>query len=162
MPSPTVAAPRSAGRISRPPPPTPQNRLPVEDTDTIVLATVEDITGDTIFLTRSFAPPDLSLNVEYPKSKWDKLQMAVGNVMDHTVGGRHDLVSLEDVSDATILHNLRLRQNKQIIFTAIGPVLVVVNPYEPVPICGPDHLKELSKGVRRLPTPPFPGSSRIS
>ena len=119
-------------------------RLPVEDTDTIVLATVDDITGGTIFLSRKFAPPHLGTTVELTQAQFDKLSVAVGNVMDHTINGNHDLVALEDVSDATILHTLRLRLEKKMIFTAIGPVLVVVNPYQPVPACSPDALKKLT------------------
>jgi len=109
-----------------------------------VLATVDDITGGTIFLSRKFAPPHLTTTVELTQAQFDKLSVAVGNVMDHTINGNHDLVALEDVSDATILHTLRLRIEKKMIFTAIGPVLVVVNPYQPVPACSPDALKKLT------------------
>ena len=34
-----------------------------------------------------------------------------------------------------LLHTLRLRYARDDIFTAIGPVLIVVNPYKPVRVC---------------------------
>ena len=57
---------------------------------------------------------------------------------------------LEDVSDATILHTLRLRLDQKKIFTSIGPVLVVVNPYQPVEGCGEKALQRLTAEVRPL------------
>ena len=115
--------------------------LPVEDTDQIVLATVDDINDGSVFMTRLHAPPHIkNLTVEMAKDKFEKLAIAVGNVMNPG----HDLVLLDDVSDATILHTLRLRLDQKKIFTSIGPVLVVVNPYQPVEICGEKALQRLT------------------
>eukprot|EP00320_Phaeocystis_rex_P000214 CAMPEP_0119057708 /NCGR_PEP_ID=MMETSP1178-20130426/2102_1 /TAXON_ID=33656 /ORGANISM="unid sp, Strain CCMP2000" /LENGTH=1078 /DNA_ID=CAMNT_0007038565 /DNA_START=76 /DNA_END=3312 /DNA_ORIENTATION=- len=115
--------------------------LPVEDTDQTVLATVEDFQDDSVFLTRLHAPPHIkNLTVELTNAQFEKLPVAVGNVMSPG----EDLVLLEDVSDATILHTLRLRLDQKKIFTSIGPVLVVVNPYQPVESCGEKNLTRLT------------------
>lgn len=66
-------------------------------------------------------------------------------------------VLLEDVSDATILHTLRLRLDQKKIFTSIGPVLVVVNPYQPVEACGEKALARLTAEVH----PPFPAAAPV-
>ena len=64
-------------------------RLPVEDTDQIVLATVDDINDGSVFMTRLHAPPHIkNLTVEMAKDKFEKLAIAVGNVMNPG----HDLV----------------------------------------------------------------------
>ena len=56
-----------------------------------------------------------------------------------------DLVGLMDPREWTMLHNLRERYEKDTIFTNIGPVLVAINPYKPVPCCKSATLAELSR-----------------
>ena len=41
-----------------------------------------------------------------------------------------DMVKMEEVNDATILHNLRHRFKIGDIYTKIGPILVSINPFE--------------------------------
>jgi myosin heavy subunit len=48
-----------------------------------------------------------------------------------------DMVKMEDVNEATILHNLRLRFAEQRIYTGIGDVLVSLNPFQNLPIYEP-------------------------
>ena len=52
-----------------------------------------------------------------------------------------DMVKMEDVNEATILHNLRLRFATARIYTGIGDVLVSVNPFQTLPIYGPDEVE---------------------
>ncbi|KEG14370.1 myosin IB heavy chain [Trypanosoma grayi] len=47
--------------------------------------------------------------------------------------GVEDLVLLPQLSDKTIMENLRLRHSKDIIYTSIGPVLLTVNPFKKIP-----------------------------
>ena len=70
-------------------------------------------------------------------------------------------VLLEDISDATILHTLRLRLDQKKIFTSIGPVLVVVNPYQPVEACGQKALARLTAEVPP-PSPRPPAPARLA
>ena len=125
----------------------------MEDTDQVVLATVEDFHSGSVFLQRLHAPPHIkNLTVEVENAKFEKLAVAVGNVLNPG----EDLVLLEDVSDATILHTLRLRLGQGKIFTSIGPVLVVVNPYQPVECCNDKTLKRLTDEVPPPPLSPTP------
>ena len=115
----------------------------MSDTDTVVLATVNDIDDGTIVVERLFTPPDqpdISRIVKLTADEFDTLAVVVGDPMNPG----DDLCQLEDVSDATILHTLRLKLVQEKIFTAIGPVLIVVNPYKPVDICAPDVLDQMS------------------
>ena len=41
-----------------------------------------------------------------------------------------DMVKMEDVNEATILHNVRMRFEKDLIYTNIGTILVSVNPFK--------------------------------
>ena len=92
-------------------------------------------------LHRLLAPQRMpSLDVEVTAEEFSKLSLALGDVMNPG----DDLVVLEDVSESTILHSLRLRLDKDQIFTGIGPVLVVVNPYRPVECCSDKSLSDLT------------------
>ena len=126
--------------------------LPVKDEDLSVLATVVDIRSDgSILLERLHAPEDMpSLTVEVTGAEFAKLSLAYGDVMNPG----DDLVLLEDISDATILHTLRLLLERDMIFTGIGPVLVVANPYKPVACCSDEYLKKMTlDSIRMKPMP---------
>ncbi len=41
-----------------------------------------------------------------------------------------DMVRMEEVNDATILHNLQLRFAADLVYTNIGTILVSVNPFK--------------------------------
>ena len=56
-----------------------------------------------------------------------------------------DLVELRDPSEAALLHVLRERYAGDQIFTNIGPVLAVLNPYKQVSSCKAASLHELSR-----------------
>lgn len=68
----------------------------------------------------------------------------VGPRIDHPAGlseDYDDMVKMEDVNEATILHNLRLRFATSRIYTGIGDVLVSVNPFQALPIYGPEEVE---------------------
>lgn len=44
--------------------------------------------------------------------------------------GWEDMVSMNVLNDAEILNNVRLRFSKDLIFSYIGPTLIVMNPYK--------------------------------
>jgi myosin heavy subunit len=44
----------------------------------------------------------------------------------------YDLVDSEDVSEAAILDELRSRYSKNEIYSAIGPILIALNPYRAI------------------------------
>ncbi|KAF6120502.1 myosin IA [Phyllostomus discolor] len=54
--------------------------------------------------------------------------------------GVEDLVLLEPLEQESLLKNLQLRYEKKEIYTYIGNVLVSVNPYQQLPIYGPDFI----------------------
>ncbi|KAL3896504.1 MAG: hypothetical protein SGPRY_013256 [Prymnesium sp.] len=139
--------------------------LEVKDEDYSVLATVVDIRTDGgALLERLHAPKEVrSIEVEVSAAELAKLPLAIGDLLcsldspsgykllclcrdrlSHSVPFCDDLVRLEDISDATILHTLRLRLERDLIFTGIGPVLVVVNPYRPVSCCSEAYMSKMS------------------
>ena len=132
--------------------------LPVDDADHSTLATVSDFTKDLVFVERLHAPKHIqSLQVELTAAQFAKLPPVVGDPM---MPG-HDLVVLEDINEAYILHTLRLRLGKGQIFTAIGPVLVVVNPYQPVECCSDKVVQGLSKLYAADPASEPPHAHKI-
>lgn len=52
--------------------------------------------------------------------------------------GVEDLVLLEPLEEASLLKNLQLRYENKEVYTYIGSVLVSVNPYQQLPIYGPE------------------------
>ncbi|XP_047642934.1 unconventional myosin-Ia isoform X1 [Phacochoerus africanus] len=54
--------------------------------------------------------------------------------------GVEDLVLLEPLEEESLLKNLQLRHEKKEIYTYIGNVLISVNPYQQLPIYGPEFI----------------------
>lgn len=46
--------------------------------------------------------------------------------------GYEDMVDIENLSEAELLYNLRLRFKLDMIYTYVGPTLIVMNPYKMV------------------------------
>lgn len=53
-----------------------------------------------------------------------------------------NMVAMEELSEAAILHNLRLRFTDNLIYTHISSILVSINPFKQLPIYGPAIMKE--------------------
>lgn len=59
-----------------------------------------------------------------------------------------DMVNLECLNDAELLINLQKRFEKRLIFTYVGPTLLVVNPYQLFPeLFNPESLAKYEKMV---------------
>lgn len=56
-----------------------------------------------------------------------------------------DLIKLQHVHQATILHTLRSRFSKDQIYTSIGPILVALNPFKWIPGIYDDPVKNRYK-----------------
>jgi len=62
--------------------------------------------------------------------------------------GAEDCSTIPYLSDASVLHNLRLRYDADIIYTYSGLFLVAVNPYKRIPIYTQEMI-EMYMGKRR-------------
>jgi len=67
--------------------------------------------------------------------------------------GAEDCAELSNLSEASVLYNLRKRYDADIIYTYSGLFLVVINPYKRIPIYEPE-IVELYRGKRRGEAPP--------
>ena len=108
-------------------PPAPR-RLSVSDEDAWVVATV--IRGPQsghVRLRRDDAPPGVDIEVERPEA--EVAACSIVSDSEPTLAACEDIVGLGDVNFGAMLHSFRLRLEKDRIFTNIGPVLVVMNPY---------------------------------
>ena len=116
--------------------------LDVEDDDAWVLCSVEgDSSGAEVKLKRLHAPPGVSNEITVSKEAFSKLRLATGEWDEPA----DDLTQLEDVNDGAMLHTLRQRFERDDIYTAIGPVVVAINPYKPVPTCSVETFAQLRK-----------------
>jgi myosin heavy subunit len=50
--------------------------------------------------------------------------------------GMSDILNLASVTEASLLHTLRLRYKRDDIYTSAGPILISVNPYKPISFNG--------------------------
>jgi myosin heavy subunit len=68
-----------------------------------------------------------------------------------------DLVMIDDMNEGLIIHNLRERFKQDQIYTAIGTILVSVNPFKRLPLYMPSIMEMYYKagGNKRLPPHPF-------
>eukprot|EP01097_Dermamoeba_algensis_P012068 TRINITY_DN966_c0_g1_i1.p1 TRINITY_DN966_c0_g1~~TRINITY_DN966_c0_g1_i1.p1 ORF type:complete len:1106 (+),score=323.31 TRINITY_DN966_c0_g1_i1:51-3368(+) len=67
--------------------------------------------------------------------------------------GVDDLVLISKITDDGIVENLKKRYDADLIYTAIGPVLISVNPFKKLEIVGPEWI-EMYKGKYRHELPP--------
>ena len=59
--------------------------------------------------------------------------------------GAEDMMSLDILHEASILHNLHRRQQKDEFYTMVGSILVSMNPFKPLGIYGQDSLARYSE-----------------
>lgn len=84
-------------------------------------------------------PHDIKGNKVFPVNSYNKLKR-----------GYDDMVEMENLSEAELLYNLRMRYKDEFIFTYVGPTLIVLNPYKPAKhLFTPEILKEFQDSVRK-------------
>jgi hypothetical protein len=53
-----------------------------------------------------------------------------------------NMLKLSELSEGSLLHNLRLRYAADDIYTYISTILLSVNPYKPLPVCSEARIPE--------------------
>lgn len=61
-----------------------------------------------------------------------------------------NMVSMEELSEAAILHNLRLRFDENLIYTHISSILVSINPFKQLAIYSPAIMREYREKMARM------------
>ena len=118
--------------------------LECEDDDAWALCDVLDEEGDEVKLKRQTSPVGVSPLVTVTKAEFEKMMAGVGDLSQPVV----DLCQLEDVHYGSMLHTLRQRYEEEDIYTAIGPVVIAINPYKKVESCSAEAfttMKDLSE-----------------
>ena len=59
----------------------------------------------------------------------------------HVDGDMENLVDLDEFSEGAILHHVRKRFRRRLIYTHVGAILVAVNPFEQLDIYGEDDMR---------------------
>ena len=113
--------------------------LNVDDEDAWVLCTVEGSTDSEVNLLRAHAPDGVSTKTTITMEAYKKLTPVTSDMSVPV----HDLCLLEDVNTASLLHTLRQRYAVDDIYTAIGPIVVAVNPYKKVASCSAENFANM-------------------
>ncbi|KAK6643275.1 hypothetical protein RUM43_004780 [Polyplax serrata] len=61
--------------------------------------------------------------------------------------GIEDMIQLSDLNEASLLWNLKIRYDKELIYTYVGSILVAVNPYKMFDIYGLDMVKKYENQI---------------
>ncbi|CAE7273449.1 unnamed protein product [Symbiodinium natans] len=74
-------------------------------------------------------------------------------VQDCQLDGVEDVCTLPAVSEAALLHTLRVRYFREEIYTRVARILISVNPFRPLPIYGAEWLlrHQQPRDSRELP-----------
>ena len=111
--------------------------LPVEDEDAWVVASVNRAAVDGGWMAvRERAPSGVSHTVALDDDALRELLPAAGARAPPVA----DLTRLEAIHTASVLHELRRRYEAGDIYTAVGPVVLAVNPFAPCDLCSEAHL----------------------
>ena len=122
----------------------------VPDEDCVVLATVEERFGGSVHLSRLHAPPGVDKTLVIPEEEFVNYLAATGD-LDTPVD---DLVKLNDVNQGALLHTLRQRYARDDVYTAIGPILMAVNPFKKLEICSSTTIARMA--AEALPADQLP------
>jgi len=84
-----------------------------------------------------------------------KCPIKVFNTLDlcgsHVKDDIANLVDLDELSEGAILHHVRKRFTKGLIYTHVGAILVAVNPFERLPIYGDDTIRKAQDTTKIFP-----------
>ena len=112
----------------------------MDDEDLWCIAWVKSRAGGTVKLARSRAPVGVPPELTITEEQLLSLKSATADANEQ----KSDLTLLSDVNEGAVLHNLRQRYELQQIYTTCGPqILIAVNPFESLPICGEGVMREL-------------------
>ena len=113
--------------------------LRVEDEDAWAIASVVARDG-ALYACRERVPEGVPCECKITEDELAKKSLPVGGCEFMPPA---DLVALPSISTAAVLHTLRLRHEKDQIYTSVGPVIIVVNPFRPTAEGSPQRLDEL-------------------
>ena len=96
-----------------------------------------------------------SVLIEGALTKLGAKETKSGNVLrmdDQSLEPIENMVQLKELNEASILHNLRLRFERNDIYTTVGSILVSVNPFKLLPLYTAEVIDQYkTNGYRNLP-----------
>ncbi|KNA06986.1 hypothetical protein SOVF_176050 [Spinacia oleracea] len=90
------------------------------------------------------------------------LQLASGNVIKvlktellpanpDILDGVDDLIQLSYLNEPAVLSNLQYRYSRDLIYSKAGPVLIAINPFKAVQMCGSNYIKDYRQKLADSP-----------
>ena len=113
--------------------------LSVDDEDAWTLASITARDGR-LYARRARAPDGVDIEVQVTEEQLSERSVPLGGSKFEPPP---DLVALPSITVAAVLHTLRCRHEIDQIYTAVGPVIVAVNPFKPTAESTPDRMDEL-------------------
>lgn len=117
-----------------------------DETEVVIPAKVET----------SFSPGSAGKVTRLDTNKTVKLSASdtkgLTQMHEQSVDGLDDMVGFKELDEFSILYNLRMRFEQDIIYTNIGRILTSVNPFKLLPIYSPGTMDEyMENGSRKMP-----------
>uniref|UniRef100_A0AAY4E4Z7 Unconventional myosin-IXa-like n=1 Tax=Denticeps clupeoides TaxID=299321 RepID=A0AAY4E4Z7_9TELE len=123
-------------------------RLRLDRTKCYVLAEVKEFGGEEWILNPSDCP--VQRMMLWPRvaleNRLERRRMVERGFLPQPPPGYHDdLCNLPDLNERTLLDNLRGRFRQEKIYTYVGSILIVINPFKFLPIYNPKYVKMYDK-----------------
>jgi len=110
----------------------------------------EDWHGRNFYLPAAVTKEDSGvLTVRLPEGDVLKMQDAK-NVSENDADGVDDILKLRDFSEMSLIHTLRVRYERDEIYTFIGPIMISINPYKTVEGLYEDETMEVYHGRKQV------------
>eukprot|EP00929_Paragymnodinium_shiwhaense_P097917 TRINITY_DN5948_c0_g1_i1.p1 TRINITY_DN5948_c0_g1~~TRINITY_DN5948_c0_g1_i1.p1 ORF type:complete len:2102 (-),score=505.44 TRINITY_DN5948_c0_g1_i1:50-6355(-) len=93
-------------------------------------------------------------SADVPVSCAAELLPTLGHVQEQQLEGVDDICSLSTVTEAALLHTIRVRYARSQIYTRVSRILIAVNPFQALQIYTGQYLNEYAQAQDSLDLPP--------
>lgn len=90
---------------------------------------------------------DAGIEASFPRAEAETFP----SCSDAQLQGADNIVTMDSVNPGALLHNVRQRFSKKVIYTAVADILIALNPFEPLSIYSSKHVDMYASGTDQLP-----------
>ena len=117
------------------------------------IATFKEVVGEQAKVT---VIPEEQKECTVAALKGNDVMVKLGNTLEYSSmaeSGIADMVEIDELNPASLLYNLMTRYRRDEIYTYVGPILLVLNPFKGIPHLGTDECRLQYVEITRSDTP---------